>query len=36
MKYLLHLHITGLYNGKVGIDKDSDVFSKTIPDKIKI
>ena len=30
MKYLLHLHITGLSNGKVGIDKGCDVFSKTV------
>ena len=29
MKHLHHLQITGLFNGKVGIDKDSDVFSKT-------
>ena len=29
MKHLLHLHITGLSNGKVGIDNGSDVFSKT-------
>ena len=36
MKYLLHLHITGLSNGKVGIDNDSDVFSIKIPDKMKI
>ena len=35
MKYPYPLHITGLFNKKVGIDKDSDVFSKTIPDKMK-
>ena len=36
MKYPYPLHITGLSNKRVGIDKDSDIFSKTIPDKIKI
>ena len=36
MKYPYPLQITGLFNGKVGIDKDSDIFSKKIPDKIKI
>ena len=36
IKHLLHLHITGLFNKKEGIDKDSDLFSKKIPDKIKI
>lgn len=36
MKYTYHLHITGLSNGKVGIDKDSNVFSRIIPDKMKI
>ena len=36
MKCLLHLHITGLSNGKVGIDNGCDVFSKKIPDKMKI
>ena len=35
MKYLLHLHITGLSNEKVGIDNGSDVFSRIIPDKMK-
>ena len=29
MKNSLHLQITGLSNGKVDIDKASDVFSKT-------
>ena len=33
MKNLHHLHITGLSKGKVGIDKDSAVFSIKIPDK---
>ena len=28
IKHLLHLHITGLFNKKEGIDKDSDLFSK--------
>ena len=36
MKYLHNLHITGLFNEKVGIDNGSDVFSIKIPDKIKI
>ena len=36
MKYPYPLHITGLFNEEMGIDKDSDIFSKTIPDKQKI
>ena len=30
MKYPYPLHITGLFNEEMGIDKRSDVFSKTI------
>ena len=36
MKYPYPLQIAGLFNKKVGIDKRSDVFSKKIPDKMKI
>lgn len=36
MKYPYLLPRAGLFNKKVGIDKDSDIFSKKIPDKIKI
>ena len=36
MKYPYPLHITGLFNEEMGIDKDSDIFSKKIPDKMKI
>ena len=36
MKYPYLLPRAGLFNEEMGIDKDSDIFSKKIPDKMKM